>query len=136
MQIVFSRKIIMDKKLNIGFDLDGTLNGADSVFFQVITHLLHPEATIFILTNRETGTEAEIVDELAKLNILYDEIIITSNKPGVIKNNNITVFFENEDEMFQNLGKEILVLKVREEGNYNFKTGRWYGSSKTVEMID
>ena len=44
--------------------------------------------------------------------------------------------FENEDENCQNLGKEILVLKVREEGNYEYKTGRWIGSKNTVKMID
>lgn len=44
--------------------------------------------------------------------------------------------FENEDESFQSLGPDILVLKVREEGNYNYKTGRWYGSKQTMEMID
>jgi hypothetical protein len=125
----------MDKKLNISFDLDGTLNGTDSKFFQVITHLLYPQANIYILTSREPGTEPEIQNELSELNILYDKIIITDEKTAHVKKLGITVVFENEDEQFQTLPKEILVLKVREDGNYNYKTGRWIGSKRTVEII-
>ena len=47
-----------------------------------------------------------------------------------------SVVFENEDESFNSLGKEILVLKVREEGNYNYKTYKWYANKHTVEMTD
>ena len=126
----------MDKKLNISFDLDGTLNGTDSSFFKIMTHLLHPEVNIYILTSREPGTESKIADELEKLNIFYHKIIITDKKEDFIKSNDITVVFENEDEICQNLGKETLVLKIREEGNYEYKTGRWIGSKKTVKMID
>jgi len=126
----------MEKKIYISFDLDGTLNGTDSKFFQIMTHLLHPEADITILTAREPGTEDEIAEELAELNILYDRIIITDKKADYIKSNkNITVVFGNEDEQFQGLSEDILVLKVREDGNYNYKTGKWYGDRNTVEMI-
>ena len=70
------------------------------------------------------------------MNISYDKIVITDDKPQYIKDNNILVVFENEDESMRGLGKEILVLKVREEGNYNFKTYKWYTSKQVVEMID
>ena len=55
---------------------------------------------------------------------------------GYIKNNDISVVFENEDESFKDLGQDILVLKAREKGNYNYMSGRWYGSVDTVEMVD
>ena len=51
-----------------------------------------------------------------------------------ITDNDISVVFENEDESIKYLGKEILVLKVREEGNYNFQTYKWYGSKHTMEL--
>jgi uncharacterized HAD superfamily protein len=130
----------MDKKINISIDIDGTLNSSDTSisFFQIMTHLLHPDpcTQITILTAREPGTESQIIEELLKMNILYDKIAIVDNKQEYIKNNNISVVFENEDESFKNLGKDILVLKVREEGNYNFTTYKWYGDQNIVEMID
>ena len=128
----------MDKKINISIDIDGTINSSNTSisFFQIMTHLLFPETHITILTNRAPGTKSQIIDELAKMNILYDEIVITDNKQEYIKSNNITVVFENEDESFQGLGPDILVMKVREEANYNYKTGCWYGSKKTTKLID
>ena len=128
----------MDKKINVSIDIDGTINSSDTSisFFQIMTHLLHPEAHITILTAREPGTEDKIIAELSTMNILYDKLVITDNKQEYIKSHNISVVFENEDESFKSLGSDILVLKVREEGNYNFKTGRWYGSKQTVEMVD
>ena len=130
----------MGKKINISIDIDGTLNSSDTSisFFQIMTHLLHPDPDIHItiLTSREPGTENEIADELLKMNILYDKLIITDNKQKYIIDNDISVVFENVDENMRNLGKEILVLKVREEGNYNFQTYKWYASMQNMELID
>ena len=129
----------MGKKINISIDIDGTINGSETSisFFQIMTHLLHPDpdVTITILTAREPGTENEIADELLRMNILYDKLIITDNKQDYIKKN-ISVVFENEDESMKTLGPDILVLKVREEGNYNFQTYKWYGDRNTVEIIE
>ena len=128
----------MDKKINISIDIDGTINSTDTSisFFQIMTHLLHPDPDthITILTSREPNTEIQIGKELAQMNILYDQIVITDNKQKYITDNNISVVFENEDESMKYLGKEILVLKVREEFNYNFKTYKWYGSKHTMEL--
>ena len=130
----------MGEKINISIDIDGTINSTDTSisFFQIMTHLLHPDpdVNITILTGREPGTETEIAEELAQMNILYDQIVITDNKQKYIKDNNISVVFENEDESIKSLGKEILVLKVKEPGNFNYETGRWYASKDTVEMTD
>ena len=130
----------MDKKINISIDIDGTINSSDTAisFFKIMTHLLSPDpdVSITVLTSREPGTEKQIAQELAQMGIVYHQIVISDNKQQYIKDNNISVVFENEDESFKNLGEEILVLKVREDGNYDFQTYRWYGSKQNVEMID
>ena len=128
----------MDKKIKVSIDIDGTINSSDTSvsFFQMMTHLLIPEAHITILTNREPGTEAQIADELAQMKIQYDEIVITPDKADYIQKNNISVVIDNEDEYIQGLGKDVLVLKAREEGNYNYNTHKWYGDRNIVEMID
>ncbi|MBN2286882.1 MAG: hypothetical protein JXI43_10575 [Tissierellales bacterium] len=129
-----------NKKLKISIDIDGTINSSDTAisFFQIMTHLLSPDPDIHItiLTNREPGTLEQISQELAEMNIQYDKIVITSDKADYIKKHRISVVFENEDEYFQSLGPDILVLKVRERGNYNYMSGRWYGDRNTVELID
>ncbi len=124
--------------MNVAIDLDQTITASrESIdFFSVLTNLLIPEHKIFIITNRQPNTEQDIADELDHYGIEYSEIVITDQKAKYIKDHNITIFFENEDEYFLGLGKEVTVFKIREEENYNFKTYKWYGDKNTVEMID
>jgi ribonucleotide monophosphatase NagD (HAD superfamily) len=130
----------MDKKLNISIDIDGTINSSDTAisFFKVMTHLLHsdPNINIIILTNREPETEAQIAEELSKMNIQYDAIVITSRKAEYIVKNNITVVIENEDEYLIQLPQEITVFKIRESENFDFAEKKWIGSKNTTKMID
>jgi hypothetical protein len=96
------------------------------------------EHRIYILTDREPNTEQEIADELDYLGIEYSEIVITDKKAEYIRERGITIFFENSDEYFLELGEEVVVFKIRESGNFDFeeKEGRWIGSKKTTRMID
>ena len=123
--------------MKIAIDLDHTITASHQSieFFSILTHLLIVEHSIYILTNREQNTEQLIAEELDYLEIEYNKIIITDKKAEYIKENGITIFFENQDENFQKLKlEETLVFKIREPGNYI--DGRWIGSKKTIKMID
>ena len=126
--------------IKIAIDLDGTINGSSlSInFFHILTNLLITDHYITILTNRDPGTEQEISAELNKLGISYSDIVITADKTDYIMKNGIEVFVENEDEQFLSLPENILVLKVRENMNFDFgeKEKKWIGSKKTTKMID
>ena len=50
--------------------------------------------------NREPNTEQDIANELDYLGIEYSEIVITADKAGYIRDNKITIYFENEDFSF------------------------------------
>ena len=124
-------------KIAIAIDLDSTITAdRNSVeFFEILTHLIIAEHQIYIITNREPGTEQEVADELDYLGIEYSEIAITDKKADYIRQNKITIFFENQDESFQELKlEETVVFKIRESGNW--ENGRWLGSKKTTKMID
>ena len=124
--------------MNIAIDLDNTISAdRNSIeFFSILTHLLIAEHRIYIITNREPDTEQETADELDNLNIDYSQIVITANKAQYIRDNKITIYFENEDEYFLELGEEVTVFKIREDGNFSFSAEKWTGSKKTVKMID
>jgi len=123
--------------MKIAIDLDNTINASrESIeFFSILTHLLIAEHRIVILTNREPGTEQEIADELDYLQIDYSQIVITAQKAQYIKDNKITIFFENEDFYFKELKlEETTVFKIREYGNW--EDGRWLGDKNTTKLID
>ena len=123
--------------MKIAIDLDHTItaNSQSIEFFKVLTHLLLPEHKICILTNRKLNSEQEIAQELDCYDIDYSEIVITEKKADYIRDNDITIFFENEDESFLDLSlDDTLVFKIREAGNW--ENGKWVGSKKTTKMID
>ena len=116
--------------MNIALDLDNTITASKNSieFFSLLTHLLCPSNKIYIITDGEPGTEQLIAEELDDLEIDYSEIIITSDKAKFIKDNNISIYFEDTDEYFLELGPEVLVFKVRGETNFSFSAKKWYGS--------
>ena len=126
--------------IRIAFDLDGTINSSkeSTEFFSVLSRLLIAEHRIYIITDREPNSEQEIAEELDYLGIEYNQIIITHKKAKYIREHGITIFFENSDEYFLELGQETVVFKIREEGNFDFgeKEKKWIGSKKTTKMID
>ena len=124
--------------MKIAIDLDQTITASrQSIeFFSILTHLLCPHHKITILTNRYPGTEQLVAEELDFLNIDYSEIVITSEKANHIIQNNISIYFENEDEYFLELGEEVTVFKIREVENFNYSAKKWYGSENTTQMID
>ena len=133
----------MDKTgamMRIAIDLDNTITASkESIeFFRVMTHLLYPDPNIHIviLTNREPGSEQQVADELDCLGIEYSQIVITSQKAEYIRENKISIYFENEDEYFLELEEEVTVFKIREDGNFDFAENKWIGSQKTTKMID
>ena len=124
--------------MKIAIDLDHTITASKQSikFFRIITHLLFPKNKIFILTNRKPGTENKIAQELKDIEIKYSEIVITDRKAEYIIKEGIEVFFENQDEYYLNLPKEILVFKVRESGNFCFVENKWLSSKHITKMID
>jgi uncharacterized HAD superfamily protein len=124
--------------MKIAIDLDNTItaNKESIEFFSVLSQFLITSHKIYIITNREPNTEQEIAEELDYHNIDYSEIIITADKAQYIRENNIEILFEDTDEYFLELGEEVTVFKIREQGNFDFKAKKWVGSEKTTIMID
>ena len=125
-------------KIALALDLDNSITASNESieFFSILTYLLCPEHKVYVLTDAEPGTEQLIAEELDDLGIDYSEIVITDDKAQFIKENNITIFFEDTDDYFLELGPSVLVFKVRGETNFNFSEKKWYGSKNTIQMTD
>ena len=124
--------------MKVAIDIDGTIttgNQESIDFFGVLTNLLIDNHSIYILTNREKGSEQDIAVELDYYGIDYTDIIITDNKADFILWNEVSIYFENEDENFISLPESVLVFKVRESGNFDFTSGKWIYSEKTGMLV-
>ena len=124
--------------LKLALDLDHTIDVSkqSNKFFMLLAKLFYDCAEIHILANREPGTEASIAEKLKELGVRYHYLKITADKAQYIRENGIEVYFENADEYFLELGPEVCVFKVREEGNFDFVAKKWIGGSGSVKMID
>ena len=118
--------------MKIAIDIDGTIS-AYPQFFAALTNALKGKAEIFILSNRDPSEQSrkETKEELGKWGIHYEHLILSEKKSESILKNQIDIFIENTDEQFQDLPKSVLVLKVREEGNFDFEKGKWIYDKRT-----
>lgn len=128
----------MGDTMKIAIDLDNTITASrESIrFFAVLTNLLIPEHKIVIITNREPNTEQDIAEELDCLGIEYSQIVITDRKADFIRQNNVSIYFEDSDEYFLELPETVTVFKIRESGNFDFAEKKWIANKTTTKMID
>ena len=126
--------------LCIGIDLDNTITASleSLAFFILLTETLKRKARIYILTDREETDESlqKTSEELEQLGIYYDVLCITNDKKSAILEYEISIFFEDTDEYFLNLPRKVVVFKIREEGNFDFKKYKWIVSDNTAVNID
>jgi hypothetical protein len=126
--------------MKIGIDLDNTINeSSNSIsFFSLLTNSFKGKCKIFIITNRDEDDRKATEEELAELKIYYDYLIITDKKAEYILKENISVYIDDTDEYFIELPESVIVLKIREPGNFNFTKGsnKWFYSSRTGINID
>ena len=92
--------------MKIGIDLDNCIT-SEQEFFRIITHLLHPEYEIHIITNRDESNRQSTIQELEQLRIQYSKLELTAEKAAAyILNQGINIFFDDTDEYFLQLPEQ------------------------------
>tara|TARA_Y100000310_G_C20701093_1_gene829951 strand:+ start:1024 stop:1419 length:396 start_codon:yes stop_codon:yes gene_type:complete len=123
----------------IGIDLDHCINSNERTieFFSAFTAAFSElGAFIYIITNREPGSEKEVQAELDQLDIVWHQIEITAEKAKFIIDRGITIYFDDTDEYFLDLPESVCVFKIREEGNFDFNHKKWIYGDKTGINVD
>jgi len=109
----------------IGIDLDGTISEYPE-FFKLFTRVMAKAGCkIYIVTDREPGTEVQVKAELQDYGITYHVIEITGDKVSYILGQGVGVLFDDVDHYFVDLPKDVAVFKVRQEYNFDFVQKRW-----------
>jgi len=122
------------KKFKIVVDVDGTITHAPE-FFAELTQRFKPIAEIHIVTARyqiedeSRGNETE--KWLKEIGVHFDHLVFTSEKALYCIEKGIDVVFEDVDEYFKGLPEDVLVFKIRETHNYDWRTHRWVYDDET-----
>ena len=113
----------------IGFDLDGTLDIAPTLF-QIIAGSW--KGPVYVITYRSDERKAR--EDVEKLGVRVDEVICVrsfAQKAQWIKKLNIVVYFDDMDEVITHVPENCVVFKARNGGNYNFSQGKWLYDDST-----
>jgi|ETNvirnome_2_300_1030623.scaffolds.fasta_scaffold12250_4 uncharacterized HAD superfamily protein len=121
--------------MKIAIDLDNTITFAPK-FFSQLTHSLKENNYVYVITNRDMSIWADTKKELRDLGIHYNHLIFTADKKTAIIENEIEALFEDTDEYFLDVPEEIVVLKIREPGNFDFTKKKWIYGNRTGINID
>ncbi len=115
----------MERKIKIAVDLDGTISEYPE-FFKLFTKVMSQAGCkIYVVTDRPTGTEEQVAEQLQGYGITYDIIKITSRKSRYILDEGIEVLFDDVDEYFLDLPPEVAVFKIRQKYNFDFAKKKW-----------
>ena len=117
----------------LGLDLDGCIDEAPQ-FFGPLSRLW--PASSYVITFRRDFQKAK--DYVDSFDIKYEEIILVNrfeDKAVVIREKNIGVYFDDQDEMLMHIPGQVVVLKIRNGGNFDFQTKQWLFSKVTGREI-
>ena len=123
----------MADALSIGIDLDGCIDEAPE-FFSLLSTVW--PGKIYIITFRRDYDQA--VNYVNRFGIKYDAIILVNRfeaKAEVIAEKHIGIYFDDQDEMLMHIPESVIVLKIRNGGNFDFNTKQWLFSHITGREI-
>jgi uncharacterized HAD superfamily protein len=112
----------------LGIDLDGTITESP-IFFQLLTHKW--PGRVVVVTYRDDLDKAK--EDLDALFIRYDDVILADDfdKSEIIAREEIEIYIDDQDEMTQNIPEGVTVLKMRNNGNFDYNAKKWLYSEKT-----
>ena len=115
----------------LGLDIDGTITDYVNLFKFISNNWF---GKVVIITYRKDYDST--FNELQNLGIYFDELILspTLNKSDIINESGIAVYVDDQDECIQGISPNVLVLKVKNFGNY--RDGQWLYSKNTGVCID
>lgn len=118
---------------SLGIDLDGTIDESP-VFFSILSNFWPGKVYIITYRNDVDG----IVEALKSFNIKFTDFVMVSSfeqKAKEIERLGISVFFDDMDECLKNVAPNVTVMKVRNEGNFDYDDKLWLYSNKTGKTV-
>lgn len=128
-----SRRGTMSTPPNLGIDLDGTIDEAPA-FFSALSHCW--PGKIIIITFRDD--EAKARADVERHGVRFDELILVNTfaqKATIIKEHDIGVYFDDQDEILLHIPEGVTILKIRNGGNYDFDSKKWLYSNLTGRRL-
>ncbi|WP_152054392.1 hypothetical protein [Tautonia marina] len=118
---------------HLGIDLDGTIDEAPA-FFAALSHCW--PGKVFVITFRDDAAKARA--DVERHGVRFDELVLVNTfaqKAEVIKERDIGVYFDDQDEILLHIPEGVTILKIRNGGNYDFDSQQWLYSNLTGRQV-
>lgn len=118
---------------SLGIDLDGTIDEAP-LFFSILSHVWPGKVYVITYRNDMYG----IIEALKNFNIKVTDVIMVNSfeqKAREVARLGISVFFDDMDECLKDVAPNCTVMKIRNEGNFDYNDKLWLFSDKTGKLI-
>jgi len=111
-------------KMKVGLSFENTIEAFPDLF-RLITGRIRDVAELHILISGQWDDIATVEARLSSLQIGYDCVAHVGDNPKYIEEQDIKIVISDDDSLFCSLPKEIIVLKLRESGNFDFEDAKW-----------
>lgn len=124
--------------MRVALDIDGTLDEHPGFFAFLSQSLRGAGHEVFILTYRDPDSVARVAEQLLGWGIVFDELVFATSledKGKQCRDLAIDVFIDDMDECIVPVARGTLVLKVRNEGNFDFDEQRWVSTARLTRLL-
>jgi len=124
--------------MKVALDIDGTISEHPEFFAVISTALRRGGHQVIVLTYRDPERAEATTAALKAWGIEFDELVIAPSleaKGSLCGSLGIDLFFDDQDECIATVPENVLVCKVRNGGNFDFKRRLWLSTSKLTELI-
>ncbi|MGF1582723.1 MAG: hypothetical protein ACFCD0_25645 [Gemmataceae bacterium] len=124
--------------MKIALDIDGTISERPDFFAVLSVGFRAAGHEIVILTYRDPNREQAMRDELTGWGIEFDQLVIAPSleaKGKLCGTLGVDVFFDDQDECLVNVPESVLVVKVRNGGNFDFEEHLWLSTAKLTKLL-
>jgi hypothetical protein len=124
--------------MKVALDIDGTISEHPELFALLSASLRAAGHVVVILTYRDPERAELTRRQLAGWRIEFDQILFAPSLHGkgeLCREHGIDVFIDDQDECIVGTPENVLVLKVRNGGNFDFDDRKWLSTSKMTELL-
>ena len=118
----------------LGIDLDGTIDEAPD-FFKFLAKSW--EGPVYVITYRDD--HEGVVRDLERFGVEVDGVVCVdtfAQKAQYIEKLNVTVYFDDMDEVLLHIPPGVTVFKIRNEGNFDYDKKHWLYSKHTGRELN
>lgn len=124
--------------MTIALDIDGTISERPDFFALLSVAFRRAGHRVLVLTYRDPSRAPATAAQLAAWGVEYDELVIASSlgaKGELCAAHGVDLFFDDQDECIADVPESVLVLKVRNGGNFDFDSRKWVSTGQLTRLI-